>query len=118
MSTELLKFNNKRKTYFYSIVGTINLIWSSVPISIIASLCFGYVWKHFLQLPSLASDASQYQNAVDILSLAIIVEICVEPFFILGQVGLYIRFTSFADFIHLGLRTFLMVFAVTYMPEK
>ena len=51
------------KTYFFFNVGTINLIWSSVPISIIASLCFGYVWKHFLQLPSLASDASQYHTA-------------------------------------------------------
>ena len=52
------------------------------------------------------------------MSLAAVVEIFVEPFFIVGQVNKLVKFRSVVDFVHLAVRTFIMVAVVTYFPEK
>jgi hypothetical protein len=51
----------KLKLNQLTILGTINLIWLSCPISILSSLILGYVWKFLLEMPSSHSETEQYR---------------------------------------------------------
>ena len=52
------------------------------------------------------------------MALSGVVETFCEPFFIVGQVNKLVKFRSVVDFVHLAVRTFIMVAVVTYLPEK
>ena len=45
----------------FDFIGTINLIWLSCPVSILASLFLGYIWKFVLETPNSVDEAEQYR---------------------------------------------------------
>ena len=60
-------------------------------VGIFASLCFCYIWLNHLDLPNPA-EIHSYSIGVTAFSLAAILEMTIEPLFIIGQAQLYVRF--------------------------
>ena len=77
--------------------GTFNLVWLSVPIGILSSLFLCYIWTcHFEQPSSTLRD--QYVMAVILVCASAIIELCHEPFFIIGQIFMWVKFRACVDF--------------------
>jgi hypothetical protein len=55
--------------------------------------------------------------AIDLMSLGAVLETLVEPFFMVGQVHKFVKFRSVVDFLHLAVRTFVMVAVVVSYPS-
>jgi hypothetical protein len=57
------------------------------------------------------------RTAIDLMSVGAVLEIFCEPFFMVGQINKFVKFRSVVDFIHLAVRTFLMVAVVVVYPN-
>jgi oligosaccharide translocation protein RFT1 len=102
------------KFLFFS--GTINLVWMVVPVGVLSSMAFGYVWLNVLELP--AQDVDQYHTAVVIICVNALIVLTTEPFYIVGQVFLHVKFRSAVDLFYLCLNTGMQCLVVTLWPEK
>lgn len=96
---------------------TVNLIWLSVPIGLTTSLILGYIWIFSLELPTGQLLVDQYVRAVAIMALSVLLELASEPFFVVGQVYMYVKLRSFVDMLGLMLRSGLMV-AIVYSDNS
>ena len=97
--------------------GTINLVWLSVPIGIATSLIFGYIWIYYFDQPS-PEFIDQYVQAVILVSLSAIVELSFEPFFVIGQIFMWVDFRAMVDFTALLIRAVLLTLAVIWDPSR
>ena len=77
--------------------GTFNLVWLSVPIGIFSSLFLCYIWTCHFEQPSPALR-DQYVIAVILVCASAIIELCHEPFFIIGQIFMWVKFRASVDF--------------------
>lgn len=94
--------------------GTINLIWLSLPIGLISASILSYLWIHHLEKPS----DPFYVKAVILMSLSALIEICHEPFFVVGQIFQWVKFRSLVDMLSLIIRSVLLTLAVIYDPSR
>ena len=69
--------------------GIINLVWLTLPISACASLGLGYVWMHVLEPPD--SYLDQYHFAIKMNCFSILILLCTEPFYIIGEYALWFK---------------------------
>ncbi|TRY63982.1 hypothetical protein TCAL_07150 [Tigriopus californicus] len=76
--------------------GIINLTWLSVPLGCILSLVLGYTWIYVLELPQWAL-VNSYVKCVYLTCASVIITLCSEPFFIVGQAYMHIKFRSAVD---------------------
>eukprot|EP00095_Tigriopus_kingsejongensis_P004286 maker-scaffold722_size106786-snap-gene-0.26 protein:Tk04286 transcript:maker-scaffold722_size106786-snap-gene-0.26-mRNA-1 annotation:"rft1-like protein" len=76
--------------------GIINLTWMSVPLGGILSLMLGYVWIHHLEQPS-EKFLVPYGYCVYLTCLSVIINLLSEPFFIIGQAYMHVKFRSGVD---------------------
>lgn len=98
--------------------GTINLVWLSVPLGVLSSVALGYMWAYHLELPEGLSLQHQYKQAVALVCLSAVIELSCEPFFVVGQIFMWVKFRSAVDIIGLGIRSALLALAVRLHPEK
>jgi oligosaccharide translocation protein RFT1 len=96
--------------------GTINLVWLSVPIGAIASLLLGHIWSNVLELPD--HNVDQYLISVKLVSLSSVIILLTEPFYVVGQVYLHIKFRSAVDLFYLCLNTSLQCVVVSLWPDQ
>ena len=77
--------------------GTINLVWLAVPIGTCASAGLSYLWIAWLD-PVPAHLVDQYRAAVILVSVACVVLLATEVFYIVGQAYMHVKFRVFIDF--------------------
>ena len=77
--------------------GTINLVWLGVPIGTCASAGLAYLWIAWLD-PVPAHLVGQYRAAVILVSVACVVQLATEVFYIVGQAYMHVKFRVFIDF--------------------
>ena len=75
-------------------LGTINLLWLQLPTGIVLSLILGIIWRSpiLLDIPEDENSANQYQKAVVLICIASVLELCGEPFWVVSQVYMFIKF--------------------------
>ncbi|XP_075403634.1 man(5)GlcNAc(2)-PP-dolichol translocation protein RFT1 isoform X2 [Tenrec ecaudatus] len=69
---------------------TLNLLWLTVPLGAFWSLLLGWVWLHWLEVPD-PNAVPHYGAGVVLFSLAAVVELLGEPFWVLAQAHLFVR---------------------------
>ncbi len=95
----------------------INLVWLVLPIGVASSYALGYVWTNHLELPS-ETLREQYLSAVWIHCASVLIVLCTEPFYVVGQACLRVRFRAAADLAYVLVNCALQCAVVTLWPEK
>ncbi len=98
--------------------GTFNLVWLSLPLGILSSFFFGFIWIRHLELPEDADICQQYINCVFLMALSAIAELSMEPFFVSGQIFMWVKFRSAIDILVLIIRSSLLTLAVIFAPQQ
>lgn len=96
--------------------GIINLTWLSVPFGCVLSLILGYIWIHLLELPHLALVDS-YIKCVYLTCASVIITLCSEPFFIIGQAYMHIKFRSAVDLFWGCATPFVQGLVITFIKD-
>jgi len=97
--------------------GIINLMWITVPLTLVLSSCLGYVWINHLDLPDDAVIVGQYRPSVLLICLAVTVESLNEVFWNVTQMFLFVKFRSTMEFMYVSVRAVVMVGIVLVAPE-
>ncbi len=93
----------------------LNLVWLGLPIGIVLTTALSYVWKNVLELPTEHVEA--YKSAVDLVTVVILLRIVSEPFFVIGQAFLKVKFRAFADLLYMCVISGGPAFVVAFSPE-
>uniref|UniRef100_T1J9Y2 Protein RFT1 homolog n=1 Tax=Strigamia maritima TaxID=126957 RepID=T1J9Y2_STRMM len=94
----------------------INLIWLTVPTSILCSLLLGYVWLSFLEQPE-EPWKQQYWTAVIIVEVCCVLERLVEPLHIVSCVFMFNKLKVFAQCISIAAQCVALAAFVYMKPE-
>ena len=99
--------------------GIINLVWLGVPLGAAMYLVLAYVWLAVLEPPE-AKYVAVYRFGVAAQFLVVMLSLCAEAFFVVGQAYLRVKFRSAVDFLPaIGVPVFsvLMVFVFPGMEN-
>lgn len=94
-------------------IGLLNLMWLGVPLGIAASLGLSYVWLSVLSAP----DDPGYPLAVCAFALSAVLELVVEPLWLLAQSLLYVKLKVLAEGCALGIRCGVTIALLLWRPE-
>ncbi|XP_045153480.1 protein RFT1 homolog isoform X2 [Echinops telfairi] len=95
---------------------TLNLLWLTVPLGGFWSVLLGWVWLHWLEVPD-PSAVPHYGTGVVLFSLAAVVELLGEPFWVLAQAHLFIRLKVTAESLAVILKSTLTACLVLCWPH-
>jgi len=95
----------------------LNLMWLCVPVGVFWSSMLGWVWLNILPAPPTHLTA-QYQAAVLAVGVSGVVEMFVEPVWVVGQVFMFHKLRVVMDFLWMVTRAVILAAAVIYAPEK
>ena len=100
--------------------GIINLLWLQVPVGVVLSLILGLIWldPNVLDLPQDETTANQYQISVKLICFASIFDLCGEPFWVVSQIYMYIKFRASVEFFYTLTRAVIMAIVVYFNPES
>jgi oligosaccharide translocation protein RFT1 len=84
------------------------------------SLMLGILWlnPNVLDVPSDKNFADQYQLAVKLICVACVLDLCGEPFWVVSQVYMYIKFRASVELFYTLTRAVLMAIVVYISPES
>lgn len=94
----------------------INLLWITVPLSIVLSVVFGYLWLYVLNPPS-HEITQHYSVGVYAVCASCVTEMFCEPLYLTGQIFLFFRLKVILDTIHIVIRTVTFTFLVIYLHD-
>ena len=116
----ILVLFNVDSNFISFIAGTINLLWLQLPTGIILSLILGIIWRSpiLLDIPEDQNSANQYQTAVVLICIASVLELCGEPFWVVSQVYMFIKFRASVEFFYTLTRAVIMAMAVYTFPNN
>nr|CAG4643890.1 EOG090X04LH [Lepidurus arcticus] len=95
----------------------INLIWLTVPNTILWSSVFGYIWLNWLSLPD-ESITKDYTLAVLLICLSCVIEAFGEPIYLFSQAFLYIKWRLVVDCLVVGIKTLALAVAVALNADN
>ncbi|XP_006169359.1 protein RFT1 homolog [Tupaia chinensis] len=95
---------------------TFNLLWLTVPLGVFWSLILGYIWLQLLEVPN-PSVVPYYGTGVLLFALSAVVELLGEPFWVLAQTHLFVRFKVIAESLSVIFRSLLIAFLVLCLPH-
>ncbi|XP_075403635.1 man(5)GlcNAc(2)-PP-dolichol translocation protein RFT1 isoform X3 [Tenrec ecaudatus] len=95
---------------------TLNLLWLTVPLGAFWSLLLGWVWLHWLEVPD-PNAVPHYGAGVVLFSLAAVVELLGEPFWVLAQAHLFVRLKVTAESLAVILKSTLTACLVLCWPH-
>jgi len=98
-------------------MGVINLMWLSVPLSLLWSALLGWVWIHLLQGPPERLQ-QQYETAVYLVAISGVTQVFAEAPYLVAQVFLYVRLRVVMDFVWMFCRVLFLVYAVKFHEEN
>ncbi|CAH0389729.1 unnamed protein product [Bemisia tabaci] len=94
----------------------INLLWLTVPICSVLSVVFGYIWLHYLTPPD-PSITEHYYIGVWAMALSCILEMTVEPLYLVSQAFLFVRLRVVLESLIVGVRTVTFTCIVLRSPK-
>lgn len=95
----------------------INLMWFCVPVGVFWSSLLGWAWLNLLPAPP-THLASQYQSAVIAVGVSGVVEMFVQPAWVVGQVFMFHKLRVVMDFLWMVTRAVILATAVIFAPDK
>ena len=101
-----------------SLSRTVNLIWLSLPASMVWSTVMGLVWCHLLPLDPGHPMQSQYQVAVIIVSVSAVVQVMAETPLVLGQLMMLVRLRVVMNTVWMMTRVIVLCLAVRFSPDN
>ena len=104
----------------FPILGTLNLLWLQIPLGMIIAFLSSMIWlnPNMLDVPEDIDSASQYRTAVILICVACILDLCGEPFWVISQVYMYIKFRALVEFFYTLTRAVIMAVAVYVNPKS
>ena len=94
----------------------INLIWLTVPLGILASLVFGFIWLNWLETPP-TELAKAYSVGVLCFASCAVLELLAEPLWIVFQCHLFVRLKVVIEGLSVLLRCTTAVLLVYFVPS-
>ncbi len=92
-------------------------MWLALPAGILSSSALGFVWTNYLELPS-EELVGQYLSAVRLTCLSSCVLLAAEPFYVVGQAHLRVKFRTAVDTAYLVLQAALQCAVVVAWPGE
>ncbi|XP_045477390.1 protein RFT1 homolog isoform X1 [Harmonia axyridis] len=93
----------------------INLIWLSIPIAFLLSICLVYIWLNVLS-PVDDIFLEQYKWGCYSIALSCIIEQCTQSIVLVVQSFCFVKLKIILDTIYILVRTFIFVCLVMYNP--
>uniref|UniRef100_A0A1B6KM47 Protein RFT1 homolog n=1 Tax=Graphocephala atropunctata TaxID=36148 RepID=A0A1B6KM47_9HEMI len=94
----------------------INLLWLTVPLCSVMCLLFGWVWLCVLETPD-PQITTHYTLGVYAIAISCVVEMCVEPLYMVAQAFLFVRLKVVMDTINVIVRTTVFTLLVLWWPQ-
>jgi len=95
----------------------INLMWFCVPAGVFWSSLLGWAWLNLLPAPP-PLLSSQYHSSVLLIGLSGVVEMLVQPVWVVGQVFMFHKLRVVMDFLWMVTRAVILATAVIFAPDK
>jgi len=95
----------------------LNLIWLSVPVSIVTSVIMSYIWIHCLALPS-QGLSDQYVESVVVVCISVVVQMFAEAPCLVATVYQFVRLRVVVEFILMSGKLAVLVYAVVAAPDN
>uniref|UniRef100_A0A8C6S2V7 Protein RFT1 homolog n=1 Tax=Nannospalax galili TaxID=1026970 RepID=A0A8C6S2V7_NANGA len=95
---------------------TLNLLWLTVPLGVFWSLFLGWIWLQLLEVPD-PNVVANYGTGVVLFGVSAVVELLGEPFWVLAQAHIFIKFKVIAESMSVILRSVLTAFLVLWLPH-
>jgi len=94
---------------------TVNLIWLTLPVSVLWSALMGWLWYSWLPPPP-DELLPQYQHAVLVVAIMGVVQMLAEVPLVLGQVMMFVRLKVVMNMVWMTTRVIVLCLAVTHDP--
>ncbi|XP_046667245.1 protein RFT1 homolog [Homalodisca vitripennis] len=94
----------------------INLLWLTVPLCSVMCLLFGWVWLCVLETPD-PQITTHYTLGVYAIAISCVIEMCVEPLYMVAQAFLFVRLKVVMDTINVIVRTTVFTLMVLWWPQ-
>ncbi|XP_075229849.1 man(5)GlcNAc(2)-PP-dolichol translocation protein RFT1 [Lycorma delicatula] len=104
------------KTVDHNWVQVINLLWLTVPLCCTLCLFFGWIWLSVLETPS-SSITPHYRIGVWAIAISCVIEMCVEPLYLVSQAFLFVKLRVVMDTICLLIRSVTFTTIVLWWPD-
>ncbi|KAL0276852.1 UNVERIFIED_CONTAM: hypothetical protein PYX00_004329 [Menopon gallinae] len=95
----------------------INLLWLTVPLSMVVSVIFSLVWLHILSLPS-DDITTHYDIGVWSISISCVIKMISEPLCLVATVYLFNKLQVVISSISILVRTLIFAFWIIYKPDQ
>ena len=96
---------------------TVNLMWLTVPVSIVWSTVMGVIWSYYLPSPPPELE-SQYHHAVMVVAMTGVLQMLAEPPMVVGQVMMFVRMKVVMNMIWMTTRVIVLCLAVRLDPDN
>lgn len=94
----------------------INLLWLTVPLGIFFSIVFGFIWVNWLETPPVGL-AKKYTTCVVFYLFCALLELMVEPLWVVSQCHLFVRLKVLIEGLSVLLRCSITVLLVYFSPS-
>ncbi|XP_014287968.1 man(5)GlcNAc(2)-PP-dolichol translocation protein RFT1 isoform X1 [Halyomorpha halys] len=94
----------------------VNLIWLTVPLCAVLSILFGWIWLYALTTPE-QHITTHYTIGVWSICISCIMEMCIEPIFLVSQAFLFVKLKVLLDTLHVVIRTITFTSLVLWKPS-
>ncbi|XP_037090773.1 protein RFT1 homolog, partial [Pollicipes pollicipes] len=94
----------------------INLLWLSVPVSVLVSAALAWLWLHALSQPA-AEVTSEYRLGVWVTAAMVVLEALAQPPAVLAQAMLFVKLKVTADMLTLCSRVLLKAWLIVSHPS-
>ncbi|XP_026479758.1 protein RFT1 homolog, partial [Ctenocephalides felis] len=95
----------------------INQIWLTVPVCMVLSIFFLYIWVYIL--PPVEDElASQYVMACYAIVISCIIELSAQPLLLTGQIFCFVKLKIVCEIISIGLRTIIFICIVLHNKKN
>ena len=94
----------------------INLVWLTVPLGVVASFCFGFIWLNWLETPPIEL-VKDYSISVMCFAFCALLELMAEPLWIVFQCHLFVKLKVVIEGLAVLFRCITAVLLVYFIPS-
>lgn len=94
----------------------INLLWLTVPFSVVVCCILSFVWISLLQRPD-PSIIPYYDFGATCFALSTVIEVLAQPLWVIGQAFMFVKLRVLMDSFLLAMKSVITVFLILYKPQ-
>ncbi len=94
----------------------INLVWLAVPLGVLASFVFGFIWLNWLETPPMGL-AKDYSISVLCFAFCAVLELMAEPLWVVFQCHLFVRLKVVIEGLTVLFRCLTAILLVYFIPS-